>query len=112
VDHPERLPSAPVVETTPAPQSGWLSGINARIVGETSVILGAGRQKKEDSIDHGVGVVVHHKVGDRVEEGQPLFTVYAKTPADAAQARQRLLAAHAWKDHPVDPLPLFYDVVS
>ncbi len=112
VDHPERLPSAPVIETVAAPRSGWLRGINARVVGETSVILGAGRQKKEDPIDHGVGIVVHHKVGDRVEEGQPLFTVYARSGGDAAQASQSLLEAHTWADQPVDPLPLFYDVVS
>jgi len=112
VDHPERLPSAPVIETVAAPRSGWLRGINARIVGETSVILGAGRQKKEDQIDHGVGIIVHHQVGDRVEEGQPLLTIHARTDADAAHACQSLLEAHTWEDQPVDPLPLFYDVVS
>ncbi len=112
VDHPEALPSAPVVEKVAAPRSGWLSGINARVVGETSVILGAGRQKKEDPIHHGVGVVLHHKVGDRVEQGQPLFTVHAATGKAAAQASQSLLEAHTWADQPVDPLPLFYDVVS
>lgn len=112
VDHPEQLPSAPVIETVAAPRSGWLRGINARVVGETSVILGAGRQKKEDLIDHGVGLVVHHKVGDRVEVGRPLFTIYARSGMDAAQASQSLLEAHSWADQPVDPLPLFYDVVS
>jgi pyrimidine-nucleoside phosphorylase len=112
IDHPERLPAAPVVETVPAPRAGWLSGVNARVVGETSVTLGAGRQKKDDTIDHGVGIVVHHKVGDRVEAGQPLFTVHARTGEAAAQAGQALLAAHTWEDHPVEPLPLFYGVVS
>ena len=48
-----------------------------REVGETAVFLGAGRQKKGDPIDHGVGVVIHRKVGERVEAGQPLFTIHA-----------------------------------
>ncbi len=78
VENPDRLPLAPVVETVPAPRSGYLSGIHAREVGETAVFLGAGREKKGDPIDHAVGVVIHCKVGERVEAGQPLFTIHAQ----------------------------------
>jgi pyrimidine-nucleoside phosphorylase len=112
IDHPEKLPGAAVVETIPAPRAGWLSGINARAVGELSVLLGAGREKKSDSIDHGVGILIHHKVGQRVEAGQPLFTVYAKSAADVAMVRDGLLSAHQWSDQPCEGLPLFYDVLS
>ena len=66
VEHPERLPSASLVETVSAPRSGYLSGVHAREVGETAVFLGAGREKKDDPIDHAVGVVIHRKVGERV----------------------------------------------
>ena len=111
VEHPERLPSASLVETVLAPRSGYLSGIHAREVGETAVFLGAGREKKDDPIDHAVGVVIHRKVGERVEAGQPLFTVHASHPARLVEAHQRLLAAHTWSDAPVQPLPLFYGVI-
>ena len=67
VDNPDLLPRSSIIETVYAPQSGYLSKINARLVGETAVILGAGRARKEDPIDHSVGIVVHHKVGDYVE---------------------------------------------
>ncbi len=111
IDQPEKLPSAPVIETIPAPRSGWLRAINAREVGETSVTLGAGRERKGEAIHHGVGIVIHHKVGDRVEEGQPLFTVYARSSAEASVAAERLLRAHAWSEQVCEPLPLFYDSI-
>ena len=112
VDDPERLPRAALVETVSAARAGYLSGINAREVGKTSVELGAGRARKEDPIEHSVGIVIHHKVGDRVEKGQPLFTIHANDPAKLKKARARLLAAHQWSDSPCDPLPLFYGVIE
>jgi pyrimidine-nucleoside phosphorylase len=112
IDHPKQLPTATIIETIPAPQSGYLNRIDAREVGETSVLLGAGREKKGDPIDHAVGIVVHHKVGDYVEAGAPLFTVHANQKERLAEVKPRLLAAHGWSDHSVEPLPLFYDVIS
>jgi pyrimidine-nucleoside phosphorylase len=111
VDHPENLPTASMVETVNAPRSGYLSEINARIVGETAVTLGAGREKKGQPIDHAVGIVVHHNVGDQVEAGHPLFTIHANQQDTLEFARVELLRAHVWSDTPVDPLPLFYEVV-
>ncbi len=112
VDEPDRLPQAPLIETINAPRTGYLLGINAREVGETSVELGAGRARKEDPIDHAVGIVIHHKVGDRVEAGDPLFTIHANDSSKLAAARMRLLAAHQWSTEPVQALPLFYDVID
>ena len=111
IDHPQHLPSARVVIDIASPQTGWLSAVNARVVGETSVALGAGRQRKSDPVDHSVGILVHHKVGDRVDTGQPLFTLHARSKEEAHVACERLLAACIWSDTPVDPLPLFYDLV-
>ena len=111
IDHPEKLPTAPLIETIPAPRSGYLSQIHAQIVGETVVELGGGRAKKEDAIDHAVGVVVHHKVGNHVESGAPLFTIHANSTAGLEAARIRLLEAHQWSADPVNPLPLFYGSV-
>jgi pyrimidine-nucleoside phosphorylase len=112
IDHPERLPSAEFVETVLAPRSGYIKGINARMVGETAVQMGAGRARKEDPIDYSVGIVVHHQVGDWLEKGEPLFTLHANQPATLEDARRELLAAHSWSDVPVEPLPLFYGVIK
>jgi len=112
VEDPELLPEAPIVREIPAPRSGYLRQIHARIVGETAVVLGAGREVKGQPIDHAVGIVIYHKVGDRVEAGRPLFAVHANSEADLEAAKARLLEAHQWSDEPVEPLPLFYGVVQ
>jgi len=112
IDHPERLARSALVEDVPAPRGGYVAAVNAREVGETAVDLGAGRARKTDSIDAAVGILVHHKVGDAVRAGEALFTVHANDVAKLQTARERLLRAVAWSDTPVEPLPLFYDVIS
>jgi pyrimidine-nucleoside phosphorylase len=109
VDHPDKLPQAKFVEVVKSPRSGYLAEIDARGVGEASVSLGAGRAKKSDAVDHAVGFVIHHKVGDGVESGDPLFTIHANDERKQAEARAQVLAAHVFSDQPVPPLPLFYE---
>ena len=109
VDDPAKLPRAALVEVVNAPRSGSLSQVQARSVGEASVALGAGRAQKGDPVDHAVGFVIHHKVGDRVEKGEPLFTVHASDQKRLDAAIASVLAAHVIVDHPVPPLPLFYE---
>ena len=112
LEEPDKLPRASLIETVPAPRSGYLSGINAQVVGETAVLLGGGRAQKGDPIDYAVGLEILHKVGDRVEAGQPLFIVHANDAGKAAEAHRRVLDAHAWSDQPVDALPLFYGLIQ
>ncbi len=112
VDHPEKLPVARLVEPVPAPRSGCIRAIYANEVGETAVMLGAGRERKGEPIAPGVGFVFHHKVGDRVEAGEPLFTIHANDPEKLAEARRRILAAYEWQEQSCNPLPLFYGVIE
>lgn len=91
IDDPARLPLAPIIEPALAPGSGWVAELRADQVGLTTVALGGGRQKKDDVIDHAVGVVLEAKVGDAVEAGQPLCWIHARTEAGLAEARRRLL---------------------
>jgi pyrimidine-nucleoside phosphorylase len=112
IEEPDRLPRAKLIETIRAPNQGYIKRIHACIVGETAVLLGAGRAKKGDPIDHAVGIVIHCKVGEMIDAGQPLFTIHANNGVSLAAARQALLNAFTWSDVPVKPLPLFYDVVQ
>jgi pyrimidine-nucleoside phosphorylase len=112
VDDPEMLGKAQLIRATPAPKSGYLGALDAREVGLAAVGLGAGRARKGDPIDHTVGIVVHYKVGDFVEAGTPLFTIHANNEEKHAAAEKRLLAAHAFSDHPVERYPLFYRRIS
>jgi len=112
IESPELLPTAPFVDTVPSPQSGNIAGIHARVVGETVVQLGGGRARKGDLIDRSVGIEVLHNVGDPVEAGEPLFVVHANSQERLTHARAAVLGAHSWSDESVDPLPLFYGVIS
>jgi len=109
VDDISKFPRAKFVEVVNAPRSGYISQVQARSVGETSVTLGAGRAKKSDTVDHAVGFIIHKKVGDQVQMGEPLFTIHANDESKLAEARDVVLAAHSFSDTVVPPLPLFYD---
>ncbi len=112
VDNPERLPTATLIEVVPSPRTGVLRQVDAREIGLSAVDLGAGRATKADAIDHAVGLVIHHKVGDRVKKGAPLFTVHANDAQRLAAAKARVLAAHAFSARAVKPLPLFYKTLK
>lgn len=109
IEQPDKLPSAPVVVDVVAPRGGYLASIDAREIGLAAVDLGAGRQKKGDSVDHAVGVLVHRKVGELIHAGELLFTIHARTQAAVDQAQMRILSAHQWVDK--IGLPIFYDVI-
>jgi thymidine phosphorylase (EC 2.4.2.4) len=112
VEDPERLPKARLVKPVPAPRSGYLAGLDAAETGRAVLELGGGRRRKEDPIDHSVGVIVHYKVGELVQKETPLFTIYANDPAQMEAARERLLAAHTFSDTPIQRPPLFYRRIS
>lgn len=112
VDDPELLPKAKWVRDVSAPRSGYLRAIDAKGVGVAALHLGAGREKKEDPVDHAVGVVMHHKVGDALREGEALATVHANREEDVAPAVEAILDAHTWSDEPVPARPLFFGVID
>lgn len=109
VDNPSKLARAKLIEVVNAPRSGSLLQVHARIIGEASVALGAGRAKKGDPIDHAVGFIILNKVGDRIKEGEPLFEIHANDSQKLAEARKSVLSAHTFGDETVSPLPLFYE---
>lgn len=112
IDQPEKLPSAAVTYTMKAERGGYIAEVHAQMVGETAVDLGAGRAKKEDSIDLGVGILVHVKVGEQVKPGDRLFTILAKDEASAQAAAGRLAEALKWSHARVEALPLFYEIIG
>jgi pyrimidine-nucleoside phosphorylase len=112
VDEPSRFPNAKWIRGVRSPQSGYLTEINARDAGETSVLLGGGRAQKGDPIDYTVGLVLERKVGDPVKAGDLLFTVHANDEEKMEEAIHNMLNAHQWSDEPVKPLPLYYGMIS
>lgn len=109
VDQTEKMEQAHFIESVVSPASGYLAQIHARLIGEAAVVLGAGRAKKGDPIDHAVGFEILHKVGEQIRSGEPLFIVHANDPEKLNRAREAVLAAHSFSQTAVEPLPLFYD---
>jgi pyrimidine-nucleoside phosphorylase len=108
LDDPGKFPSAKYIETVVADRTGNLSRVDARLIGEASVALGAGRAIKGDPVDHAVGLIIHQKVGNQVTKREKLYTLYANDPAKLSAARESLKSAIGWSETPVVPFPLFY----
>ncbi|MDK3605010.1 pyrimidine-nucleoside phosphorylase [Staphylococcus pseudintermedius] len=102
VDEPSKLPIAQYQFELPAKRSGVVSEMIANEIGIASMMLGAGRQTKEDVIDLAVGLVLNKKVGDRVEEGESLLTIYANSE-DVEQVKQKLYDNITISDHAEQP---------
>jgi pyrimidine-nucleoside phosphorylase len=112
IDQPQLLPHAKLIEQVMALDFGYLSMVNAKKVAEASILLGAGRAKKGDPIDFGVGVMVHCKVGEEINKGKLLFTIHANDNQKLEQAKKVLYSAIKVDQSPCAPLPLFYDVIQ
>jgi len=112
VDDPSLLPRATFVEPLPSPRSGYVAGLNAMEVGLTAALLGGGRTRKGEPIDHAVGVVLAKKIGDYVNENEPLLAIHANDERKLVEARQRLLGAYSWSDEPVERPPLIHKIIN
>jgi pyrimidine-nucleoside phosphorylase len=90
LDDPTRLPRAPIVRDVRSERAGYVGAFATREIGFAASRLGAGRAKVGDAVDPAVGFVFRAKLGDRIEGGQPLVEIHARTEADADTAEQRL----------------------
>ena len=106
------LPQAKALYDVRARESGYVQGMNTPELGLAARDLGAGRARKEDVIDPAVGFVMKKRVGDRIEQGETLCTLYLSRTEDAATAEKRILnAVHIGKEA-CDKLKLIRAVVT
>jgi pyrimidine-nucleoside phosphorylase len=108
----EALPVAAVVRPVPAPASGYVGAIATTAVGLAALHLGAGRVRKEDAIDHAVGVVCLAKRGDRVEPGSPIAEVHARDEESAERAVDEVTAAYSIVEKEPERRPIVLEVLS
>ncbi|MEO8289819.1 MAG: thymidine phosphorylase [Gaiellaceae bacterium] len=108
----EALPTAPIVQPVLAGESGFVQAIATTAVGEAALRLGAGRLRKEDSIDHAVGIVCLAKRGSAVQAGQPVAEVHAPTQGAAQQAVADVTASYRIGPKPPEERPIVLDVIA
>ena len=108
----EALPRAATVAPVASPATGYVQAIAATGVGLAALHLGAGRVRKEDAIDHAVGIVCRAKRGDRVERGEPLAEVHARDEASAAVAVREVAACYRIGGERPGETPIVLDVLS
>jgi thymidine phosphorylase len=88
------LDKAPIVVPVPARASGYAASTDCRALGLAVVSLGGGRTRPQDAIDFAVGLTDMVELGQKVEEGQPLAFVHARTQGAADQAVRQVQAAY------------------
>jgi pyrimidine-nucleoside phosphorylase len=111
IDNPARLPRAKFSLDVQSPRSGYVGAIESEAVGTACVILGGGREKKEDSVDPAVGIVLHKKVSNRVSAGETLCTIYYNSEDRAARAKKMMAGSYLITDEPPVAKPLVRRVI-
>ena len=112
VDEPARLARAKRKLEIVSPRAGYLAGVESERLGIACVVLGGGREKKEDSIDPAAGIKFHHRLGDAVERGAPLATLHYNSDARLEEARSLVESAYRIADEPPAPRPLVHKIIG
>jgi pyrimidine-nucleoside phosphorylase/thymidine phosphorylase len=107
VDEPQRLPKARFRAEVASTSSGYITATNCEQFGIALAMLGGGREKKEDCIDHAVGLEFHKRIGDRVERSEPLTTIHYNNDAKLTEAKSLVAASYQIGDSaPTQKRPL------
>ena len=113
IDNPGRLPKPRHTLDVVSPKSGYVKAIQCESVGTACVILGGGREKKEDFVDPAVGLVLHKKVSDRVTADELLCTIHYNSETLAARAKKLVEESYDIADAPpAHPRPLVHQVIT
>ena len=93
VDDTKLLPQAPQRTPVTAPSTGWIENLDARLIGDAAMALGAGRTRRSDHLDPSAGIVLHAKHGASIDRDEPWATLYHGPGADLERAMMKLEAA-------------------
>lgn len=108
----DKLPLSPCELTVAAPEDGYIAAMDAEICGLAAMELGAGRESKEDAIDYGAGIVLLCSRGSRVEKGQPIAKLYARSESQCDRAKERLLSALTIEKEEPEARPLIVERIG
>ena len=111
IENPELFPKAEFKEDIIAKKDCYISSMNAEEIGVSSVILGAGREKKENTIDFSAGIVLNRKSGDKVAKGDIIATLYTNNKNSLNTAKEKFLSAIEYSNEKPKEIPLIYEIV-
>ena len=111
IEEPDRFPKTAYAVPVLAEESGYIAAMDAEAIGTTAVILGAGRNAKEDVIDYSAGIIIKKKTGDKAEKGETLAILYTNKEASIEPARERYLSALKIADTRPTDMKLIYDII-
>ena len=111
IENPDKFPVAMYHQDILSTQSGYVSDLEALTIGISSMKLGGGREKASDRIDMAAGIVLHKKIGDKVEKGEPLATLYTERPNFDDIAKD-IYSAFEIVNEPVEVLPIVRDRID
>lgn len=112
IEHPSLFGESKVSALLAADRNGYINKINTELVGKAAMILGAGRSKKEDTIDYLAGITFHHTVGDFVKEGDVIATLYTSKISTAQNGMELLFKAIKIKKDPPNETELIYKTIG
>ena len=110
--HPEKFKKSKYSYEVKAEATGYITGVDTESYGVASLLLGAGRNTKEDVIDPAAGIILKKKTGDYIQKGEVIATLYSEKEASFAASSARLLAATKIGENPVESKPLILDIVE
>ena len=111
IDCPEMVEKSKIVYEVNADKEGWLTAMNAQKIGQTAVVLGAGRERKEDSIDFTAGVFLKKKIGEYIKKGETIALLYTSREKLAEEAKEIFLDSLEWGNQQPKENPLLLDVM-
>lgn len=111
IDDTSKLPKAEFAYNIISDKNGYISHMNAEVIGSASVILGAGREKKDDTIDYTAGIILNKKTGDYVSEGEIIAILCTNDKARLSPAETMLLSALEFSNTPPRKSPLIYKTI-
>src|SRR5699024_9141791 len=111
IDETENLPTASYTFTVEAQKDGYVAEIVANEIGHAASMLGAGRLTKQSSIDLAVGLVLNKKVGDKVQIGDDLATIYSNNER-VSDVIEKIIASFTMVSEPVERRPLIHAIIS
>lgn len=112
IDDLSLLPQAKVAYEVKSPKAGYIGAMDAQKIGSVCVMLGAGRKKKDDKIDHSAGIVLKARRGDRVNIGDTVAVLYTSSDALTREAEEMFVSAIEITDLAADERPLIFDIVE